>query len=1008
MKHFFSIYAMACALSTLGTAQAQTDAIPMVEIPSGSFYMGTWGLGENYDEAPQHKVYISRSFRMGVTEVTNAQYEQFCPEHKALRGKNGFSKEDDEAVIYVSYNDAMAYCRWLSQKTGKTYRLPTEAEWEYACKAGRYWNFFMNDKLPAEYQKNQEIVSEPRPVSLMVGQTPANDWGLRDMCGNVEEWCLDWYGPYASGEQTDPVGCADGIARVTRGGSHNTPTEYLRSANRMAMLPDDKHCMTGFRVVEAEYPATQPIACKADNYAVSQNTWDWEAHKSDKALFTAPQVYVLEPEAGSGVPFYPHNHQPAITWCDNGDLLAIWFSTKEEKGREMVVLSSRLRAGSTEWEKPRLFYHIADRNLTGSSLLNDGKGTLYHINGVEAAGRWRNLMMTLRTSTDNGQTWSKPRIIEPEHTVRHQVIAGPTVTREGWIIQACDAGPGGADGTSLHISKDGGLTWNDQWDGSPKPEFKEGGTGTTIAGIHAGVVQLKDGRLMALGRNNSIPNAEGRLCMPMSISDDMGKTWHYSASEFPPIDGGQRAVLLRMNEGPLLFVSFTDHPYRTAKDNRGMTFTDPYGNTFKGQGMFAALSYDEGKTWPVKRLLTDGIYRFLNGGAWTQFFEMDAHRAEPRGYLAATQTPDNVVHLISSRFHYTFNLAWLEEATTPAISIEPFLDGIHHWNLEHKDRTYYRYSACDIRHIADNFLAYQNEDGGWPKNIDWLAALPTDSVKQALKERYRMSTLDNRNSFTQIEYLADAYNLTHDKRYRESAVKGLEYLLATQKQNGGWRGWDVDAITFNDEVTTGSLELFQKIVQGDKSFSWLSATMKKRIKDGYERGMRMILDCQVVQNGVKTAWAQQHDNETLAPVKARTYELPGITANESCDVLRLLMKIQKPTDEVKQAVKAGIAWLRKVEIRGLRVEEVSIPEEKIINHEYPFDRVEVHDAAARPIWARFYEVADNTPFMCTRAGQKVWKLADVNDERRTGYDWYGYWPETIFPLYEAWLKRIGE
>jgi len=192
------------------------------------------------------------------------------------------------------------------------------------------------------------------------------------------------------------------------------------------------------------------------------------------------------------------------------------------------------------------------------------------------------------------------------------------------------------------------------------PDFKEGGTGTTIAGIHAGVVQLKDGRLMALGRNNSIRDKEGHLRMPMSVSDDMGKTWHYSASEFPPIDGGQRLVLMRLNEGPILLISFTEHPYRTPKEERGMMFIDKSGKSFKGYGMYAALSYDEGKTWPVKRLLTDGTYRFLNGGAWTQFFEMDEGHAEPRGYLAGTQTPDNMIHLITSRFYYKFNLAWLK------------------------------------------------------------------------------------------------------------------------------------------------------------------------------------------------------------------------------------------------------------------------------------------------------------------------------------------------------------
>lgn len=91
-----------------------------------------------------------------------------------------------------------------------------------------------------------------------------------------------------------------------------------------------------------------------------------------------------------------------------------------------------------------------------------------------------------------------------------------------------------------------------------------------------------------------------------------------------------------------------------------MEFTDAEGNTFRGHGMYAALSYDEGKTWPVKRLITDGKERHLNGGAWTGYFTMDATHAEPRGYLAGTQTTDNVIHILSSRIHYRFNLSWLE------------------------------------------------------------------------------------------------------------------------------------------------------------------------------------------------------------------------------------------------------------------------------------------------------------------------------------------------------------
>ena len=339
-------------------------------------------------------------------------------------------------------------------------------------------------------------------------------------------------------------------------------------------------------------------------------------------------------------------------------------------------------------------------------------------------------------------------------------------------------------------------------------------------------------------------------------------------------------------------------------------------------------------------------------------------------------------------------------------SLTGFNDGIHHWNLEHKERNYQRYTPEQYREIADNFIAYQNEDGGWPKNIDWLAQLPTDSVKAALKESYKRSTLDNRNTFPQIEYLGDVYVLTREDKYQQAALKGLNYLLDMQKKNGGWRGWDVDAITFNDEVTTGALELFLKINEGDPSFKWLDNSMKKQIYEAFNKGLDLILKCQYIQNGVKTAWGQQHDNETFLPVKARSYELPSLTANESCSILELLMSIPHPSEEVVESVKAAVAWLQKVQIKGLRVEQVALPADRIINHEYPYDKVVVKDRKAKPIWARFYELADNTPFMCTRAGQKVWKLADVDAERRTGYEWYGYWPEKIFKKYDKWLEKV--
>lgn len=642
-------------------AQQAKNDIPLTKIPAGSFWMGSKGVGDNYDEAPVHKVTISKPFLMGTTPITNAQYEAYDPSHRIYRGIHGLSTKDNEAVLFVSYQNALDYCRWLSSKEGKTFRLPTEAEWEYACRAGTYSAYWMDDYLHDKFQRAQKIQRTPEVVDLQVGQTPANPFGLHDMHGLVEEWCLDWYGPYSSQEQTNPTGAVSGLFRVTRGGSHGTPLQFLRSANRSAMLPEDRHWFTGFRIVQADFPEpsyTAPTPLPFCMLQVSQQHHKWSAPVNE-AIFKEPIAYVQAPDCNAGIPFYRHNHCPSITWCPNGDLLALWFSADQENGREMTILASRLRSGNTSWDQASEFFKVPDRNMTGSSIFQDKTGCLIYINGVEAAGDWQNLAMVQRTSSDNGATWGMPVLIAKEHKTRHQVIAGMIETSEGHLIQAADATPESHGGTAIHISKDGGKTWTDPAVNLHN-DFKEGGTGGTIAGIHAGIVQLRNGHLMALGRGNSIRNAEGLERMPMSLSSNGGQSWTYAASVFPPIDGGQRLVLMRLNEGALLLVSFTHHPFRTKQELRGMQFTDKAsGSTYMGYGMFAAISWDDGITWTNKKLLTDGKKRFLDGGAWTNYFLMDDRHAEPRGYLAATQTPDNMIHLLSSNLHYQFNLAWL-------------------------------------------------------------------------------------------------------------------------------------------------------------------------------------------------------------------------------------------------------------------------------------------------------------------------------------------------------------
>ena len=667
-QFLFPVYLLLIGLHTTAQ-QTNSSGMQMVSIPAGSFNMGSDRGGEDADESPVHCVTISHSFLMSATEVTNKQYEAFDPAHKQWRGKNGFSLKDDEAVIFVNYEQAVAFCKWLSAKEGKPYRLPTEAEWEYACRAGTQTDFNTGNELPESYYKQQRTSREPVVVSLQVAQNPANAWGLYDMHGNVEEWCSDWYAPYSDnsdGEnRPNPLGGRDGISRVTRGGSHNTPVRYLRSANRQGMLPEDKHWLTGFRVVQADRHIRFPVGggFPADKWQhVSQQKHSWK--KVTKPFFDTPIAFVVPPDSSSGIPFYAHNHCPAITGCPNGDLLAAWFSTNAESGREMTILASRLRAGNSTWDTASLFFRVPDRNVTGTSLLYDQQGTLYHLNGLEAAGDWQNLAMIMRTSNDNGATWTAPVLIAPEHAKKHQVIAGSLITRQGWLVQLCDAEPGPRGGTAMYISKDKGAHWNLTNESAVTPVYKNGNTGGLIAGIHGAVVQRNDGSFMALGRNDDImvPNSSGDSSgdrMPMSISNNMGKTWKYFPSEFPPVNSGQRIVLRRLNEGALLLISFTHCPGKSKQE--GMLFNKPNGGTYKGYGLYAAVSFDEGKTWPIKKLLTDGTTRVLNGGAWTGVFTMDSVHAEPKGYMAATQTPDNVIHVISSNLYYRFNFAWLKQ-----------------------------------------------------------------------------------------------------------------------------------------------------------------------------------------------------------------------------------------------------------------------------------------------------------------------------------------------------------
>jgi formylglycine-generating enzyme required for sulfatase activity len=247
----------------IGKIPSITNSIGMklVAIPAGEFMMGSPETEKERggDEGPQHRVKITQPFYMGAMEVTQAQW-------KAVMGTNPSNFQGDNLPVeQVSWDDCQEFLKKLSAKEGKTYRLPTEAEWEYACRAGTTTPFNTGETIntdQANYNGNQVYGNgkpgEYRQKTTPVGSFKPNAWGLYDMHGNVWEWCRDWYDEnyFKNSPATDPAGPENGAYRVLRGGSWYNCPGFCRSAFRFRVNPDDRRNSFGFRVVLVVSPRT--------------------------------------------------------------------------------------------------------------------------------------------------------------------------------------------------------------------------------------------------------------------------------------------------------------------------------------------------------------------------------------------------------------------------------------------------------------------------------------------------------------------------------------------------------------------------------------------------------------------------------------------------------------------------------------------------------------------------------------------------------------------------------
>jgi PelA/Pel-15E family pectate lyase len=371
--------------------------------------------------------------------------------------------------------------------------------------------------------------------------------------------------------------------------------------------------------------------------------------------------------------------------------------------------------------------------------------------------------------------------------------------------------------------------------------------------------------------------------------------------------------------------------------------------------------------------------------------------------------------------------AWLVVAAGSAAGAQPatpsqdvpalagFNDAIQHWRGAN-GADYPRHAPEQVAQIADNILLYQRQDGGWVQNQDPTRILDADGRAKFAEESAKSGgSFDNRNIYTQVEYLAAAHALTGDARYRDASLRGLEFTLAHQHPRcGGWPH-SVPAtqryhpyITIADDVTSGVLAMLRRAASDERRFGFIDAPLRARIEEAIARGDACLLKLQVRQGDSLAGWAGQYDDATLQPAQGRAFELPAIVADESVGVVRYLMSIPDPSPEIVAAIEGAVAWMRKVELKGWRLETFDSAPEQYRYHASGKDRRLVADPAANGLWARFYDLQDNSVVLATRDSKRVANYSDIPRERRTGYNWYGSWPQSLLTKdYPRWKAHLA-
>ena len=303
------------------------------------------------------------------------------------------------------------------------------------------------------------------------------------------------------------------------------------------------------------------------------------------------------------------------------------------------------------------------------------------------------------------------------------------------------------------------------------------------------------------------------------------------------------------------------------------------------------------------------------------------------------------------------------------------------------------FAGGSARKIADNLLTWQSPAGGWTKNT------AMSRHRRAPGQRYSpwdewsyVATIDNKATTSQLEFLARVATATGRESYRVGVERGLRYLLAAQMPSGGWpqvfplQGVYHDQITYNDDAMVRVLIQLRNIKNKKAPWQFINDSLRRDIEPAVVRGIQCILNCQIRVDGTLTAWCAQHHAISMVPVGARAYELASLSGGETVGITKFLMSLGNPAPEVRAAVEAAVAWLRRSSVDAANLGQ---------------------EGAHGPQWARFYEIDSNRPLFSDPDGVKRFSFSEVK-KKRNSYAWFTDTPAALLDHdYPNWKRRAA-